>query len=284
MAPLAPLLRPSGQKLWKPGQIKPQGTCEINWKHPLARGLISYWFNRGHIYCDLVTGATTIIGATARTVYPVSIPTPYGGGGQFNANNQGQFSPANTPIQNWTFPYSMASGFWQIGAGSAANAGPFSVADASGNDPIAIYMPTTTTLGISFGNAAAASNFTFANNTFYVVVGSATATTTGLVWVNGIAQTNFTSAVAYSGTNLRYCIGATEFDGAGSTNPNSIVFFGAVWTRALNVEEATQLYLDPYCFLMPVEPEMMIIQAAAIEAQEEVNWTIYRHRRRAWGY
>ena len=212
----------------------------------------------------------------------------YGPGPAFNAVTSFCQSTKAGQFQTWAFPYSFACGWYQIG-GQSFNAAPawFGLVDAAGNDAFLIYSATAGTVGISFGNNATPFNLTTVADTFYVAVGSATGTTAGSNWINGVAQAANTAATGFTGTSMFYTFGAINANAANTAdNINSATFFGAVWRgRTLTAADAVLLYTDPYCFLVPVEPEMMIIQtAAAPSVSEEVNWTIYRPRISRWGY
>jgi hypothetical protein len=266
MTATRPLLRPFSHKLWTPGQGKPVGPAAINWLHPLAQGLAAYWWplDSGSGYINLVNGDTTKAGTGTANVLPVPKATAFGAGPSCTTGTtlceSVQGFPATTPPL-----FSIACGFYQIGAPTATiNTFYFGAADINGNDAAAVIAITSTTFGISFGNAASPFSFTFTNNTFYTVVGSQSAATTNLSWVNGIAQTAGTNGI-FSGAGQKYIFGNSAADSSVTSSfANAAVFFGGFWNRPLTQADAILLYTDPYCFLLPLEPEMMIIQSAAV--------------------
>jgi hypothetical protein len=253
---MAAILRVGPTRLWTPNQTKPVGVPKINWQHPLAFGLISYWFSVGTGRpVDLVLNRQSINDASALSA--VGAATPYGQAGAYTGANQSSHDPANFPVQSWAHPYSCAAGFYQIGSATVTSTpGYFGVVDATGNDAFMLYNPSATTFGLSIANNSPANNFTFANNTFYVVVGATTGASSWNCWVNGVAQTAGALSTTFAGTNIGVEFGATSLNLAGPGFTNAVTFWGAIWNRQLSQAEAILLYTDPYCFLLPPESSM----------------------------
>ena len=263
------LLRPAAHKLWNLGQSRPNGLPKIDWSHPLTQRLISYWWPFADTgYIDLVTGDTTKKATGTKNTLPVLSGSSYGPGPGFTTTAMMCESVNFAPIQSWSAPYSFAVGWYQLGTMtfSTTQAGWFGLADSSGNDAFMTFPPSAGNFTWSYGNTSGQPTIAIANNTFNVAVGVATGATSQANYLNGIARTAGTATSAFSGSSQRYLFGATSTDNNTTLdNPNSLVFFGAAWNGiALSASDAALLYSDPYCFLVPQEPEMMIIQAAAV--------------------
>lgn len=263
------LLRPWTQTIWAPGQVKPNGVPRIDWRHPLAWGLLSYWFDTGNgFYIDLVSGQITTKTATGGTTVAPRRATQYGTGFGFTSTLTEQADPANARNQAWAAPYTFATGFQQIATPTTGSPVWFGLVD-TGNNTLAFYGNTP---GFSYGNNGAPNTTTVVNGTFYVMVASATAASAQNTFVNGVNLGATTSSTAYTGTILHYAFnsnGAT-YDNAGSpTECGAAVFFGAAWQgRALTQTEATLLYTDPYCFLVPLGADWQVSAAAIAQIKQ----------------
>jgi hypothetical protein len=266
-----------GPSLWLPGQAFPNGVPGIDWTHPLAKGLTSYWFAvNDSTYLDLVTFDSTVKGAGTKNVLPIAKPTKFGRGPGFTLGTHFCQSSRVTASFAVAAPYSCVCGWYQLGAPtiSTGNPGWFGVADTANSTPFAVYIPGAGQVGISFGNVASPFAFSVVADTFYVAVGAATGVAAQSSWINGIAQTAGTGTSAFTGTSDTYCFGDMDKD-AGTTTAfvNSTIFFGAYYSkRALTQQDAIQFYTDPYCFLIPPEGEMPALAVTAADILRAQIW------------
>jgi hypothetical protein len=271
------ILRVGPDKLWLPGQIKPGGVPKINWSHPLAANLISYWFDTGQgFYLDLVTKEISVLGGVS---FPPIDASPYGTGFKYISSlRQGMQEPNNFPIQSWVAPFSWAAGFLQLNAPSLTTAPTyFGLADAIGDTPLSFYYSNGgVTLRAYAGNQAGAGlsmGSAPVNGTFNVAVAAALDSTTKAAWLNGISQGTETGvSTSYSGANLKTLVNQFRTGSGTSEQVGAQVFFGAIWSRSLSAQEALQLYLDPYCFLMPADMPVVagLSQAAAAQLMGQI--------------
>jgi hypothetical protein len=241
------------------GQAKPWSSIpRINCSHPLTAGLTNYWYDTGTgAVIDLVTGRTMV--PAAGNVKPPPAGSPFGRANYYSTVGlYGMVDPATNPKQAWAAPFSFACGWWQVATPvTGANPVYFTLQDNTGNTPFALYTDTSN-LRIAYGNASPAIAFTQpGNNTFNVFVGVATGASTQSNYLNATLFSS-TQTSAYTGTVMSYNINGTDVGwSASATESNAaIVYFGAVWLRALSATEAAQLYQDPYCFLIYPEDEM----------------------------
>lgn len=259
---MANILRPWPFQLQSTGQIKPEGVPVIDWSHPLARGLISYWYDTGEgFYVDLVTGDTTVLGGIS---WPTTEASPYGTGFKYtNIAREGLQGSRNFPVQSWAHPYSFATGFYQRAAPTTATAATyFGLADAAGGVPILLYYGSSgTILYAATANEATGINLGGppANGTFNVVACSTTSSTSKSAWLNGIKTTQSGITQTYAGSNLKPVFNQFRTSSASNDVVGAQVFFGAVWNRQLDDADAQQLYTDPYCFLVSPEPELPML-------------------------
>ena len=273
---MAAILRAGPRQLSVLNQVKPVGVPRINWQHPLAQNLVSYWWalDNGSGFIDLVTADSTKKGTGTKNTLPVAGSGQFGTGSAFAAVTNFCEGINLSTVQAWTAPYSFALGWFQFAIQPGATGGYWGIADAPGNDPFAVFENGATTIGFSYGNTASAFSFTPVINTFYVGVGAATGATDQSSWINGIAQTAGTATSAFTGSTLRYVFGDIAADSSNNgQGSNATIFFGAAWSgRALNASEAALLYTQPYCLLLPQETSMpALFVAAAAAALGPVN-------------
>lgn len=259
------ILRAGPTSLWTPGQVKPNGVPRIDWTHPLSRGLIAYyWALPPSTYADLVSGQ---IAANVPATAPTHVVSKYGVGVGHTAVNDSVVSgtPAtivNPPnVQSFTAPFSFAGGWWQVGAftvGADANNNWVGIQANSTNGP---YFGAGSTSEFQYFSSTADSGITSATipgaNNFYIALGVAASSSASTLYLNGVSiGTSSTATNNSTNTGQWWQFGQLDPNGG---NPNAHVFFGALWNRALTAQEALQLYLDSYCFLIPPEAEMPAI-------------------------
>lgn len=259
------ILRPYPNIMLPAGQVKPQGVPQIDWTHPLAQSLISYYFDTGlGFYIDLVTGNITTVGTGS--TYPSVDASPNGTGFVFAPTGSLAIQdPSTFSRTSWAAPYSFAVGFQQLGTiGAGTQPSYAAVQDASGNDALLLYyLPAQTSLFLSSGNAAGLKLAPVpAANTFNVAAFVTTGASSSIGYLNGVVSANTgVQSNTYTNVIIHFVAGQSAFNGTGANNgPNAQVFFMAIWNRQLTSAEALQLYTDPYSLLVPAEPEMQIVQ------------------------
>jgi hypothetical protein len=265
IAPPRTILRPWPNQLATPKQVKPQGVPQIDWGHPLAQSLISYWYDTGMgFHMDLVSGEITAPGVGA--TYPAVDASPYGTGLFFPTNSQQKYmqSPRTFSQQAWAHPYSFAMAIYQDVAPLGGSPEWFAIADTAGNNPLAFYGSTGTNKLFSyFGNGAGTGLDMGAlpvAGAFEVFAATTTGASSQLAWRNGVpAAAAGTQTSAYTATATKVVFNSFRLDTSPGCQIGAHVFFGAVWNRQLTDEDARLLWTDPYCLLVPAEPEMTLL-------------------------
>ena len=247
------------------GQVKPQGVPRIDWTHPLALGLISYWYDTGlGFYVDLVTGDTTTSGSGS--IVPITDASLYGTGFEFpNTGPQVIKARGLFPRQSFAAPYSYACGWNALGAPTASTYSSFfNVYSDSGTAAIQVYCAPTGALFSTLANSAGIAltpSATAPTSGFHVAVGVATGASAESAYLDGVLKGTDTSTATLSSSTFRMVINGLSKDGTDASGINAQLFFGAVWSRPLTADEAKFLYTDPYCFLLPAEPELPVLAA-----------------------
>lgn len=265
-------------RLWFPGQVKPQGVPRIDWTNPLTNGLIFFGFDTGlGLIVDLVGGrpAQRIPSTTAASVSTSPWGTGFlwnGSDGRFFASDsiiQVAATNSNYPPVTWVCAYNMTGtvGSDTIPFGRTLNNGALGATNwninlntaGSGQNRV------TANWGTGSGNVTGTNVWTSnANNQFASVAFTQAANgSTSTLWAQGVlADTQSKGTIQADNVN-----DAVMFSGASaaaSLQPmTGFVYYGAFWTRALSQSELIQLYLDPYCFLMPAEGEWPALRSAA---------------------
>lgn len=270
---MAGILRAGSTKLWTPSnQVKPNGIPKINWSHPLAANLVSYWFDTGFgIHVDLVTGDYTTANPNTTGTFPAVRQTSFGSAGNFTGTADTQ-SRNKAGLQNLAQPYSFAMGWYQFAAvgGSAGNTLWFSQNDnVAPTTGIGFICTVTTNVEPQVANNNLGTGFTPAVNSFNVFVVAANGATSWPAWCNGKLIATGTTTTAFTAANtMFYSFNDGHFGG-----PNAVFFFGAVWNgRALTITEAQLLYTQPYCFLLPQESSMPALFVSVADVLSPQIW------------
>lgn len=268
------LLRLGSNRLWTPGQIKPTGIPRIDWSHPLARGLLFYAFDTGMgMRVDLVSGVLAQKNSTS-TVNPTAGATAYGStifyqGGQADAfANIGAGITSAIGSIAWALiapasPSQNATGAFEYDVGAAGFDCEFHNL-TSGQLRLSCYEYT---VGGVFFIAP-----TQVDNTYLSAVETMDGATR-TIYGNGVVPAtqgtqpctvNVIGLQTPSNTPSNLAIGDyTAYGGAPDIDEfTGSVFYWALWNRVLSAQEAMQLHLDPYCFLLPQYPAGVIKAAA----------------------
>lgn len=241
------------------GRYKRPGIPRINWRHPLAQGLLFYGYDTGGgVILDLVGARwqTKVPGTTL----PAPLPSQHGSGFKWN-NSAGLFFASDPTIRNATAnpPFSFACAYVQTGV-AVTNSVIFGrTANNFGSAPFVNWAlqvnfnaagQTAANASVDNGGVDAESpNWTGnANNVFTSLLGVAKPTSISLFAQGGLVGTTGGLTVASSNTN-----DAIIFSGGSAAASNvpfpGYVFYGAFWRRELTDADAEMLHADPYCFL-----------------------------------
>src|ERR1700756_1199025 len=134
------------------GQVQPYNSLpRINWRHPLARGLVSYGYDRGNGPVDLVSGRSRTVNSTAeitsqRSASKFGVSTLYANGN--NPTQPCQYTlPSNVPFASITNGgiYSFATGCIQTAAPATSLCQLYGSGDSTANTPFLIATSSTNT-------------------------------------------------------------------------------------------------------------------------------------------
>jgi hypothetical protein len=266
MKPTSPF--PGGQ-----GQRKPEGIPRIDRDHPLAQGLIFYGYDCGNGIIELAKNRqpTSIDFAGNHNYSPIST-TAYGRGEQFEGFHSTYFTRDSDISSSFVMPMSWGCAYTRNST-MPDSTGIFGrTANNGGSIPwinwdIEFYKSG---ISINWCYSAAVSNTGMVlvsdiPTGFNSVLAVASASTV-LGYQNGTLQANKANTAF-----VNYTSGAGKFDniifgGVSSSiavNPfKGMIWYGAVWSRALSAAEAAQLHNDPYCFLVYPDKDLMLTNGA----------------------
>jgi hypothetical protein len=245
------IIKLGADKLWLPGQVKPNGVPRIDWSHPLTRGLLFYAFDTGmDSVVDLVSGAR---GALQLGIVGRSAAANGAGVGYLGpASAQGSYLFHLTQLQGAFTNSSVACGSLTFGT-TDVGVTPFSVSGTNYYVDFEEYYATTHISSFN-GGPNGARWFGVQNNGNYL---SMVCTFDGInanLYGNGSFQDGVAclAAVQSLDNTAQVSMGDYVNGNSGVGIPvNGMVLYGGVWGRLLTPTEITQLHLDPYCFLLP---------------------------------
>jgi Alpha-L-arabinofuranosidase B, catalytic len=239
------------------GHIKPPGIPRIDWRHPLAQGLVFYGFDTGTgLLIDLAAGRpASFVGTKAGIA-----PSAFGAGILWNNSNTAYF------LQDAAIEAATAAGDYTAAcailptntSGLAAGALPFGrlignftspyydwAFDFSGGQIYGSLLNSATYANI--GNPVTISNDQFASLALTAVAGTSAA-----FYGNGAQSGSISTGLAIASNNSAgsniYLSGASS---SSSIRPFiGFVYYGAFWKRALSAAEIAALHADPYAFLI----------------------------------
>lgn len=286
------------RRLYRGPGIKPYASVpRIDWSHPLAAGLDHFIYDAGSAHVDLAAGLLS--SAVTNTTSPAIATNKLGPGlkytGTAGANGWSVLGKNGHPdYTNFgtTIPYSVVAGTI---LGTTGNSVPLAAVamttatDSTYNTGPALFYDnggSVNRFAWILGNGASQVNYTataVANvlNTWGLI---GTASTTATRYANGIFEANSTGLSAVnSGVVTAGKIGAFTInngtpvgnnDSGGLGGQNGSLPFYAAWNRALTASEFLQIHLDPYCFLIFPEDEMLAerVGAAAAGATPSLSW------------
>jgi hypothetical protein len=254
------------------------GEVEIDWSHPLARGLCFYW---------VAAGASNLADARPYTASgnATVVATPYGPGALYSSAS-GRYSwtayqPITTSDGAGTGDFTMAS-IVNVAAGAGAqyflsqrrNTTPLVQANlvagrtrtnTNSNGTISIQIRTT---GSFTDGASTASGITDGAYHLWSGVRSGTAFA---IYQDGVDVTNNsgTSAATILDSTQKLSVGNLGDNDATGITCNQVL--AACWNRSLSAQEQAWLYTEPFALLKPVVPRLFFAVSAISAAK--------RHRR-----
>lgn len=238
------------------GQVKPPGIPRINWRHPLAKGLLFYGFDTGGgLIVDLVAGRPM----TKVGTWPANGVSPWGAGIKWQGSGGAYFN-ADAAIRNATAAgnYTYACAYLQTGTVGSFAAPFVRTANNNGSSPFNNWtfaidpsgagqadVQGSYCISTGFNNTA---NWTGnANQVFTSLVGTAT-TALSLYAQGGLVA--LSSAGTAANNSTQDSIGFSTSSAAAVVNPFiGFVFYGAFWSRPLSPSEILALHEQPYDFL-----------------------------------
>jgi Concanavalin A-like lectin/glucanases superfamily len=242
-------------------QVKPPGIPRLNWRHPLAQGLVFYGIDVGSGPLELVAGRPGTLGNPTGNK-PAVAASPWGTGLLWNGLNSMWFG-ADGAIEAATtaLVYSWACACVTTGTlGSSAR--PFGrTANNNSSAPDLNWAFRANASGSGQGNIAADVNSSGAQTAITTWTGNAENVFTSLVGVvssGGAGSLYAQGALIGSNTGLTIQHADTNssvlFAGGSSTSGSAVawtgfVFYGAFWNRVLTPGEIVALHEQPYDLL-----------------------------------
>lgn len=250
-------------RLQPPSLIVP-GEVEIDWSHPLARGLCFYWvasaaINLADMRQYTTSGNVTVVG------------TPYGPGAIYSSAS-GRYSWPYPPIITsdgaGTGDFTMAS-IVNVAAGAVGqyflsqrrNASPLVQANlvagrtrTNGNSAGIISIQIRTT-GTSTDGASTAAGITDGAYHLWSGVRSGTAFAIYKDGVDATANSGTSGATILDSAQL-FAVGNLADQNATGITCNQVL--AACWNRALSAQEQAWLYAEPFILLKQVAPRSLL--------------------------
>lgn len=245
------------------GQVKPFASLpRLDWTHPLARGLVSYCYDDGNVYVDLVTGKRSQETNTAGGVEAVRQSTKFGNASVFNASAEVQFLPSTSKFATLTNTanYSFACS-WMNAVIPASVAAWWNSGDATTNTCFQIGGGLVAVDDVFWswandaGHASAAGTNTV--NVFHTALGVTLTASTGLCYIDGklsISPTGMATTRTQAGVQPQLGVCDTAIPQPRAFTGS--VYYGAAWLRQLTASEARLLHDDPWGLLIYPEDEM----------------------------
>ncbi len=224
---------------WPNRAIKPPyGAVEIDWAHPLTRGLGGYWlFNEaGGLRANDLCGKT-----------PLTLTTPGWDSRKYGTALTGSPKAVNAAPLGVVggFPTSLLIRFYVTNAATTQYLIHANSYAASGQ-ALAIAVNGGMLYYYQGGVRYSA---TVTSNTWTTAVFAFASATSVAAYVNGVPVSIDQPLGAFTPGSAKVYIGA--LDGT-SYSMTGAVSEAAIYNRAINADEALRLYADPYCFLRPV--------------------------------
>lgn len=239
-------------------QLVPTVPSEIDWGHPLARGLLSLYVP-GLSLGDFTPGGPSLAGGSAATI----APTPHGPGYADQVINNGAAFAACPAKLKIAGPMTLLLRLYQISTMGGTSGGPLwgvqhDIANGAPFFDLALGSLANGQVFLACNDGAGGTLFTgfdFAcavgalSNVVgvYLPGGSSSCYLNG--GLNGTAVAT-PSQTAFGGADLLTLgsAGAAEF-----IQPNLASLEGAIWGRALSADEITWLDVEPFAMLRPIK-------------------------------
>jgi hypothetical protein len=246
------------------GQVKPRGIPRIDWKHPLAVGLVFYGFDTGEgEIIDLVSYRK----ATYSSGRPPVRPSRFGNGFQWTSSQQSSF-PQDGRIQKAEVDGSTQAFAYACGCMKTSTAGNFNslfgrIANNGASQPFWNFD-----FEFNASNAGQNTVRASANN-----VGTQSSPTNWTGLTDNVYVTllnNCFSAVQHFYAQAKLIATNGAVSGQVNTNADMIIsgagftYWGAMWNRPIIDAQITQLHVDPYSFLIFPGADIPILRSPAI--------------------
>ena len=222
------------KKGWRAGK-KPVERVEIDWAHPLAKGLLSF-ISPGH--GELVTGQPL--------VYSSANLTPTMAGMASSASNLGYVEGNVVDVQNTTMTIAAHLPAWD----SNTQTYSYVCGIVNGTNYVALAAPQAGIKPIFYyhdsGNTAGTDDLVDGKE--YILIGRHTGTERQL-WVNGELKTSDSDTL--SAVPIDNFVINNISNGSENFESLSPVAFGAIWNRALSDTECREFTRNPYQILKP---------------------------------
>lgn len=245
------------------GQGKPWSSIpRIDWSHPLAKGLVFYAYDTGGAGpIDLVTGCLSTV-LNTNPAKPTA--SAYGPGLKYVAGQGSRvFAVRRNALPMFTTGiYSAAMGFMTTGFAVAGNfAAPFHLSAAAATTDCSFLFNQTASGDYQWSlnnvNPTPIASPAITLNAYHTLLGTNTAANTQSIYLDGasVGTTALTSAFTTTTDRIAFNSWAPTTTSSGNQY-NGWVFWGAHWNRTITPQEAAQLHVDPYCFLIYPEDEL----------------------------
>jgi len=236
------------------GQAKPWSSIpRINWAHPLAQNLVVYGYDAGGVVIDLVNGG---VGFTTTATTAGRGSSKFGSGYKYTSGGGAIRLPFTPRINSVVPPFSIACSFF-VTAVTAGNA-LFCLADTTASAPVYMSFDSATTMRAGFVNGADDLTYTVPSilNSYHSMVGVGASTTSIAAYFDGSSRATSANNPTSAFPAAAPIFNSFDLDGLNGNTTAGFIYYGALWTRALNDEEILQLHFDPYCFLIYPEDEI----------------------------
>ena len=234
-----------------PWRSKPPIGSQIDYSHPLAKGLVGCWLMNeggGKSVRDLARNMNgTLVGDTKFTVNNIGSCLLFDGTGDY-ANSNSFVDTTQLTISVWLSTPAPTTSYMMILTKSSGVVGQPWELRFSANSGRIQFWSTTTVEGTDKGATALS-----ANKLYHIVL--TYNKVKAQIYINSIAET-MSNDVSYASGSLITSSTTPILIGARKITTPEYFFNGSMkncylYNRALSSQEIQQLYIDPYCFIKP---------------------------------
>lgn len=252
-------------------RIIPSVPSEIDWSHPLSRGLLSLYLP-GISLSDFVADGPTLIGGTAATI----APTPHGPGYADQVVNNGAAFAACPPKLKIAGNMTLLLRLYQISTMGGTSGGPLwgiqhDIANGAPFFDLALGSLANGQVFLACNDGAGGTLFTGFD--FACTVG-ALSNVVGVYLPGGSSSCFLNSGLNGTAvaTPSQTAFGAADLLTLGSAGaaefiqPNLASLAGAIWGRALSTDEIAWLDAEPFAMLRPIARRTYFAPVTTINA------------------